>query len=240
MRAPPRGPDAPGESPALSRLQKAELRRVLGLPGCPLCRLAAEDEDRAVRALLREGLSNNKLLDQLSRAGGFCRRHAWALQRLEEETWRDGLTNACFAQPLLEEALTSLDQLTRPRRARRKPALPAAADGCPACRSLDSLQAGRALQMAHGVADEEIVASLASRPRGLCLPHFRLVWHETMPDAARSALLAIQRAQLARLVEHLDGYVHTHHMHVADEPSPEERSSWRDAVAALAGEADAP
>ncbi len=229
--------DAPRPAPVLHRLQKTEVLRVLGLPGCPLCRLAAEDEARVLRALLREGLSTTKVLDQLSRAGGFCRRHAWGLQRLEEETWNDGLTNACFARPLLTEALASLDRTAGSRRARAADRR-APAEGCPACDSLEALQASRALQLARGLADEEVAAALAARPRGLCLPHYRLVWREEMPDPVRARLREIQRAHLARLLEHLDGYVRTHHMHVSDEPSAEEIESWRDAVAVLSGEDD--
>jgi hypothetical protein len=220
----------------LDRLQKVELLRVLALPGCPLCRLAHEDEDRALRALLREGSSNARLLGRLARAGGFCRSHAWALQHLEEETWRDGLINASLARPLLQEALDSLETSSTKRRTASRPEHATGGAPCPICATLASLQTSRALQLAGGLADEELAHRFAAREQGLCLPHFRLVWGEEMADAVRASLREVQRRQMRRLVEHLDGYLRTHHMHVTDEPSPEERESWRAAVAALSGE----
>ena len=215
----------------------AELRRVLAASGCPLCRFEREDDTRYLKSLLHEGLASAGMLERLSRAEGFCREHAWALQSMEERIWHDGLTNASFERVLLAEALASLEELPASRRglSRMRQAKPIAQ--CPACASRARMRQIRAARLADALLDESTTHLFMARQQGLCMPHFRLVWVEEMPDGARGLLRNLQRNQLRRLLGHVDGYIRKHHWDVAEAQLPEEEASWRDAVALLAGDA---
>lgn len=220
---------------SVSLVFKAELKRVLAAPGCPLCTLSRDDDERYLRSLLREGLSNAGVLERLSLAGGFCGDHAWALQRMEQSVWHDGLTNACFERPLLADALSSLDELPTKRRALKKGSSRTAE--CPACAGRTRMKQIRAAGLAEALLDQGIARLFAERKQGLCMPHFRLVWQEDMPIQARESLRESQRGRLSELLDRLDRYLRKHHWNVTEPQLPEEESSWKDAVSMLSGDA---
>jgi hypothetical protein len=213
----------------------AELKRVLASPGCPLCTFSREDDESYLGSLLQEGLSNVGLLDRLSLAGGFCAEHAWALQRMEQRDWHGGLTNACFERPLLAEALLWLDQLPTSPRAIKKTSFEVAE--CPACASRARMDRNRAAGLAEALGEERFADLYAKRRQALCMPHFRLVWRQHMAALVRESLRDAQRSRLQDLVERLDRYLWKHKMNVSEPKSPEEVSSWTEAVAMLSGDA---
>lgn len=218
-------------------LFKAEMRRVLLDEECPLCVLRGEDEVRNLYGLLHEGLSNAPYLERLSRAGGFCRDHAWALQRLEERDWHDGLTNASFERPLLAEAIEQIERLPMTAKAVRRARQDRTLAPCPACQARAQMEQIRAATFAEAMQDPELAGLSAQRKLGLCMPHFRLVWNQKMPDETRRFLAETQRRQLRGLLVELDQYLRKHHWHVKEIPLPEEAESWRRAVAMLSGQA---
>ena len=220
---------------SVSPLFAADLGRVLASPGCPLCTLSRADDERYLGSLLQEGLSNVGLLDRLSLAGGFCAEHAWALQRMEQREWHGGLTNACFERPLLADALSSLDQLPTTRRALKRASGPVAE--CPACAARARTERSRAAGLAEALAEGRFAHLYAERPEGLCMPHFCRVWREQMPAQVRESLRETQRRRLQELLERLDRYLWKHKMNVTEAKSPQEVSSWTEAVAMLSGDA---
>ena len=217
-----------------SRLFVAGLKRALAAPGCPLCTFGRDDDDHYLHSLLREGFSSADLLGRLARSQGLCREHAWALQRLEQSEWHDGLTHAGFEQPLLADARAWLDRLPVEGRARRR--APKTTGQCPACFARDRTSQGRISAFAEALADEQVTRLYARRAQGLCMPHFRLLWQEEMPGRVRESLREHQRACLQELLERLARYEDKHDYRVTEPPSPEEEASWTDAVAALSGD----
>ncbi|MGO8685166.1 MAG: DUF6062 family protein [Thermoleophilia bacterium] len=220
---------------SLSPLFSADLHRVLAAPDCPFCQLTALDDERYLRSVLREGLRTQELLQRLSAARGFCPEHAWALQRLERETWHDGLSNAFFAHALLEEALQAVEALppTRPTSTHHQREVATAE--CPACAARARMQEITAAGFCAALADESFARLFAAREQGLCLPHFRLLWREALPAAVRQLLRDVQRRQLQTLLTNLGGYVNKHRSNVTEEMRPDEAASWRRAVEMLAG-----
>ena len=215
----------------------AGLRSKLVSPGCPLCRLARDDDDRCLRTLLREGLSTAGMLDRLVRSGGFCREHAWALQRMEEQGWHDGLTNACYQRVVVAEALASLDAPPSRwwwARSRAKRAMRAA--GCPACAQATRSAEISVSLVAKALADGPTLELFAQRRSSFCLPHYRALSAEELPETTRGLLRELQRDQLQRLVNALDGYIRKHHWNVDGAWFPSEEASWKDAAAILSGE----
>jgi len=99
------------------------------------------------------------------------------------------------------------------------------------------MQQIKAAGMAEALADEALAHLFAARERGLCLPHFRLVWAEEMPDQVRQSLREVQHVQLRDLLDRLDRYLWKHHWNVTEPQLPEEEASWTDAVAMLSGDA---
>ena len=221
----------------MSLLFRAEMQRALLGQACPLCTLRSEDEVRYLHSLLREGLSNSSLLDRLSRAGGFCPEHAWALQRREERDWHDGLTNASFERPLLADAIEQLDQLPMSQRAVRRARSTQTEGPCPACQGRLSMERIRSANFAEALQDPELAQIYGQRKLGLCMPHVRMVWFEDMPDETRRFLSETQKRQLRGLLGELDQYLRKHHWHVKEKPLPDEADSWTRAVAVLAGRA---
>lgn len=221
----------------MSLLFRSEMRRVLLGEACPLCTLRSEDEVRYLYSLLHEGLSNASFLDRLAQSGGFCPEHAWALQRLEERDWHDGLTNASFERPLLADAIEQLDQLPMSRRAVRRARRSFGEGPCPACQGRLGMEKIRSAHFAEALQDPELAELYAQRKLGLCMPHYRMVWFEEMPDETRRFLSETQKRQLQTLLGELDQYLHKHHWHVKEKPLPDEAESWRRAVAMLSGQA---
>ena len=221
----------------MSILFRSEMRRALLDEECPLCMLRGEDEVRGLSSLLHEGLSNAPYLERLSQAGGFCSEHAWALQRLEERDWHDGLTNASFERPLLADAIEQVGRLPMTTRAVRRARRKSTATPCPACEGRARMEEIRASNLAEALQDQEFAELYAQRKLGVCMPHFRMVWVEEMPDEVRRFLAETQRRQLQRLLGELDQYLRKHHCHVKETPLPDEAESWRRAVAMLSGQA---
>lgn len=221
----------------MSILFKSEMRRALLDEECPLCMLRGEDEIRSLYSLLHEGLSNASYLERLSRAGGFCPEHAWALQRLEERDWHDGLTNASFERPLLADAIEQVERLPMTARAVRRARRDLKVAPCPACEGRARMEEIRASNLAEALQDQELAELYVQRKLGLCMPHFRMVWFEEMPEEIRRLLADTQRRQLQGLLRELDQYLRKHHWHVKETPLPDEAESWRRAVAMLSGQA---
>jgi len=217
-----------------------ELKSKLVLPGCPLCRLAREDDDRYLRSLLREGLSSAGMLDRLALSGGFCGEHAWGLQRMEEQKWHDGLTNASYQRAVVAEMLASLDDTPPSRRARSRTRRAGSTAVCPACVQRVRAAQIRVSKVAEALADGPTLELFTQRREGFCLPHYRDLSGEELPEPTRRLLQELQRQQLRRLLDDLDGYIRKHHWDVHEPRLPDEETSWKDAVAMLSGQPCSP
>ena len=172
---------------ALTRFLKQGLKRGV----CPLCRVAYKMDGEYMWAFFDDYSSDDKTLDRLREARGFCAEHAERLRRLEVEGLHSnlGISNV-YLDTLqgLEEALQALDPAEEfgepgivpgvrlPRRGgREERPLPARGD-----------RGQRLLAPAlHGV-------------ERICFPHFELVWDRADPDE-RTMLLELQRRVVGRL-----------------------------------------
>lgn len=100
------------ESP--STLTEVELKRAFRQPGCPLCRLRREREERYLFHLLYENVNDPSSREHLARGMGLCTRHAWELQAMEQHHWHDGMVNGILYEDLAGRVLDTLtDHLTR-------------------------------------------------------------------------------------------------------------------------------
>ncbi len=77
----------------------------LSEPGCLVCRLVRKAEERAVLDVLREGLNDPRLREEVGESLGFCPYHAWMLVRVVE---KHGIVDALGASILYEDMLSRL------------------------------------------------------------------------------------------------------------------------------------
>jgi len=77
------------------------LEDALRRAGCPICRLRQRTERRYLYNLLYESITDGPIRERLAHALGFCPEHAWLLQAVEQEEWRDGLGTGILYEDLL-------------------------------------------------------------------------------------------------------------------------------------------
>jgi hypothetical protein len=195
-----------------------DLRDALAEPGCPLCRRVARAVDRYLRALLYESVNDPEVREGLRASQGFCRQHAWQVQRRASPLsiailWRDLLSQELAPEPSAN------------RRARL----------CPACAVAAEAERGHLAALAEhleaGSLRDEFAASA-----GLCLPHLRAALRAAKAGA-REFLLAAESEKIAALREQLSEIIRKHDYRFRGEPWGREKDAWIRATAKLAGEA---
>jgi hypothetical protein len=208
---------------ALTRFLKQGLRRGV----CPLCRVAYKMDGEYMWAFFDDYSSDDKTLDRLREARGFCAEHAERLRRLEVDGLHSnlGISNV-YLDTLqgLEETLDSLDlaeDLGEP-------------EPCPACAYRDEEVEKNARYLL-----EEIDANRSSRnllvdSNGLCFPHFAMVWDRAEPGQ-RELLLALQRRVVAETAGQLSENIRKQGHEFDGEPEEDEAESWRRAIYLTAG-----
>lgn len=183
-----------------------ELKAMLALSGCPMCRAAAQSGRRFLDALLFESVTDPDIRAKLAASLGFCNRHHRQLLTFPGER----LGVAIIEQALLKEALRRLAAGQGPgRRSGWRSRLgagaaePAALEPCPAC-SQESDAAGRVLsvllQHLEGDLDRPLQAA-----GGLCWPHLRLALARR--PAAHDALVAIHEAAWGQVIAELGEFI---------------------------------
>ena len=81
-----------------------DLHDALEQADCPVCRLTAVAAERYLKSLLWEHVNDPGVRDQVRRAQGFCREHAWALAR--PGAW---LGVAILMRDVLQSVLSTMD-----------------------------------------------------------------------------------------------------------------------------------
>jgi hypothetical protein len=77
-------------------------------PGCPICRLRQETEERYLYNLLYENVTDGTTRLFLVRGLGLCPHHTWLLQAIEQQNWNDGMGVGMLYEDLTERVLNNL------------------------------------------------------------------------------------------------------------------------------------
>lgn len=198
------------------------LRRALGHPGCPVCRLVRESEERWIWTLLYEYTGDPRTHATFSRTLGLCSYHAWLMRRVVEG--RRLMTPSGVAR-LYETVVRELkSQLAFPRRKR---------DGCPLCSYAVQTGERQAYFLARLLEGEEWRTAF-SRSQGLCWPHLRAL----LPHAAREVRGWVIRdftRRLESLERDLAELQRKQRYDVCEGLTPGEAGSWREALWRLGG-----
>jgi len=244
MSAEPHTPEAP----VIDSLTRAELLTAFEHQGCPLCWMLRRASRRYLYHVLHEYVLDGGLRVKLHRALGFCRQHAWELQALEAEEWRDGMGTATLYEDLARStarAIRDAAAAVRPRRrwpwTRRQAPAPSplqAAGECPACASTRASDAyATSVLMQALAADEEFKQRFAAS-FGLCLPHFTRALNASADESARRVLAEVQAEKLQRLADELGDYIRKHTVGHHDEPKGREQTSWIRVIEQFVGRPD--
>ena len=208
---------------ALTRFLKQGLKRGV----CPLCRVAYKMDGEYMWAFFDDYSSDDKTLDRLREARGFCAEHAERLRRLEVEGLHSnlGISNV-YLDTLqgLEEALQALD----PAEEFGEPG------SCPACAYRDEEVEKNARYLLEEIEANGSSRQLFMESNGLCFPHFELVWDRADPDE-RTMLLELQRRVVSETGHQLQENIRKQGHEYDGEPEDDEAESWRRAIYLTAG-----
>lgn len=220
-----------------------EILEALQADGCAVCRLARRASDSYLRALIYEGVTDVKLREALREARGVCYRHAWRLAGTRGAVlgtaivYRDVVNTLVKA---LEAPSAAAARLRLPGRGQPTLARDLAPTvACPACVLEDDAQ-HRAAKILLKHLDDAAISQAYLAAGGLCLPHFQVALSHAGPGATKT--LADWQAQAWRKLRgELDELIRKHDYRFRHEPVTEaEAIAWQRAVAAVAGEGDAP
>ncbi len=212
-----------------------ELLDALAAGGCPLCRLGRRAAGRYIDTLNYEGVNDPGLRRALRDAQGLCQRHAWEWTRLRGSP----LGVAIVYRNLVKDLAEVVEERAAGRGGRRSVAARLAPAGrCPACLAEDEAVQRYGRTLLAWLDRQELAAAYASAG-GLCLSHLRKLL--TLADDAQArTVLAWQERIYRELIGQLDEFIRKHDHRFRDEPFGAEKDAWLRAVAALAGENDAP
>jgi len=227
-----------------------DLRDAFFEPGCAACRLRDDAADRFVSSLLWESVNDPAKRDEIRRAHGFCREHAWSLVRIGAS-----LGVAIIARDVLQDLMRDMERgafqtqaqlsLRRVREALIS-RVPSAATGalvsrltpqsaCPACQWVGQMEDVILDTLTQNLLGADGLLEAFERSDGLCLPHLRQALARVRDEATCEALLAGQRAIWQRLVDQLSESIRKSDYRFKDEVWGDESGSWIRAIAALVG-----
>lgn len=226
----------------------ADLKGAMAESGCAVCTLTTRSAMRYVDSLLWQMVNEVDVRDELNAARGYCRIHAWMLNR------RGGaLGVAILMRDVVKTVLRATDHVSGSRPQSAWSSLwrgSSGADGdlktmagtlepqapCPICVQVEKLEERLMLTLLDYLADDPALAAAYRASDGICLPHFRrmLVLSKARHDS--TLLLEVQRAVWTRLHEDLSEFIRKiDHRFRGETITPEEADSWRVALAEISG-----
>jgi hypothetical protein len=234
------------------------LKIAFRLPGCPVCRLARDAEDRYLRFLLWENVNDLETRIRISQAMGFCHRHAWQTYHVEAADWGSTLGNSIIYEDLVGQVVGRLKasraavQVPESKGSRLRgwaslkvwlghtvayrpetPLMPS--KSCRACESGKLSAESAAVNLARMLADPEHQA-LYAESDGVCLPHLRLALQLDDSPMGSGYLIAATAARLELLQRDLHEYGRKQAWQYRDETiARAEETATERAVAFLAG-----
>jgi hypothetical protein len=235
-------------------LERAELLDATDQEGCVLCGVVQRATRRYLWHVLHEYALDGGLHLRLRRSLGFCRRHAWALQRLEAEAWQDDLGTATLYEGLTRavthalRVLTSEPETVPPRRRwiraletkSASAAILRPSGECPACVNAREKEMYMTKVLLQSIEDDESLRLRYRASVGLCLPHLVAAVGVCQDEATRRFLIEVQAEKLERLGEELEDYGRKHAVDHQDEPKGQEQTSWVRVIEQFVGKPESP
>lgn len=201
------------------------LRRALAEPGCPICRLVREGEERWLWTLLYEFTGDPQIHRELASSLGLCGPHAHLMLKVVEG---NRLLTPSGVARLYETVVRELiARLRSPHNLAQKDR------GCPVCVYSRETAEREGYFLARLLASPEWRQAFAGSD-GLCFPHFKLTLAHA-DRALRSWLVQDMRRRLEGLLARLADLQRKQRYDIPEPVSPEEAASWREALWRLGG-----
>jgi hypothetical protein len=214
-------------------------------PGCVLCRLLHDDLEKYLSSLLYEFSMELETHAAFRGRRGLCNTHSWMLLQRRE----GAISLAVLYESAVDEVLKLLD--TPNSAGGRLGRLFGAGSGalaeklapeqpCVCCLHLTESEKRYIDIVNDGFAHAPFTAAY-QEGEGFCLPHLRLVLQAVNTPAHADIVLKHQRAMLTTLKQQLDLYRLRYGLRAVtetgsiEETMGEEATSWRRAIALLAG-----
>lgn len=198
------------------------LRQGLAAGMCPLCRVAHKADREYIWQFYDQRSNDGAVIDEVSRAYGFCGQHIEMLRRVDIEDMKSTLAISIMFAGTFAGIVRELDHLT--------PEEDLSAEVCPACASRDAYLGKNAVYLLDMLATSPGHREDFTRSAGLCFPHFALTWELAPFQADREVLLDVQREAAASLLHQLNEHVRKHDHKYAHEPKGPEADSWQRAI----------
>ncbi len=229
-------------------LATSKLRKALGSPGCPICRIGDEDGRHYLATVLHEYVNDWSTRTRLTDSWGFCRRHAWSFLSLEWGRFHDGMSTANLTQWQVSRVLEVLREVSAPPPRRRRLGRPRPdpflsslgsrfqpGRQCPACESQQQGEHYALRVLLEHLGEDGEISRLYRASSGVCFGHLRVALEEPDLDAGLRTLVALQRARLEGLYVELEEYLRKHDYRFAGEPYASELDAFIRATEFLAG-----
>jgi hypothetical protein len=203
------------------------LRQGLSAGMCPLCRVAHKADREYIWQFYDERSNDDAVIEQVSRAFGFCAEHVEMLRRIDIESMKSTLALGTMFAQTFSGIVDELDQAD--------PTSPIEPQPCPACAARNAYLEKNALLLFDLLATSPgHLESFRDSP-GLCFPHFKLAWDLAPSRADRDLLLGVQRSAARSLLDELREHVRKQDHKFAHEPKGAEQDSWLRAIFLTAG-----
>jgi hypothetical protein len=203
------------------------LRQGLSAGMCPLCRVAHKADRESTWQFYDERSNDGAVIDEVSRAFGFCAEHIEMLRRIDIENMKSTLAISTMFAETFAGIAEQLAALT--------PDAELQSDRCPACAARDTYLQKNAVYLLDMLASSPGHRQSFQASAGLCFPHFKLTWELARSHGDRQLLLEVQRQAATSLLGDLREHVRKHDHKFAAEPKGAESDSWQRAIYLTAG-----
>ncbi len=220
--------------------------------GCPFCRLLAREATRYIDSVLWGMVNDPAFRDELNLARGYCREHAWFLDREGA-----ALGAAILMQDVLQTLLDQMDK--RNFRQSKGSSLQKIMDtfsvspsggaiskltanlapqtACPICVKLKTTEQHYTSTLIKNFSGPNAFAEVFESSDGLCLLHFRSVLTQARRGPNLRAFIEAQKTVWQRLNIDLNEFIRKNDYRFRDEPFGKEGDSWLRALEAISGAA---
>lgn len=230
-----------GGSPRPLLFTRTALRKAFALGGCVICRAVRASEWKGIHTFLYEGMMSPMVRGDFLNAGGFCLRHFWMAQEIEEETWpTGGIGLAILCEDLMRLVDAGLENVAAAEPNSRNTwfhhrEMRAFVPGhdCMFCKDNADKEKFLAEVLEELVDEQEFARPLAEH--GLCARHGQLALEIWKDQAKREELFNRLRVQAAELAADLREFIRKHDYQYRSEPPGREQDSVFRAIRLLVG-----
>ncbi|BEP16723.1 hypothetical protein PYJP_00750 [Pyrofollis japonicus] len=205
----------------------AYLREALRKPGCPICRLIRDAEERLVKSILYEYVNDPGVRREIRSSLGFCTHHAWLLLRMAlSPEIADSLGAAIIYEDVVSTYMESLE----------KGRIPEEENECPVCRTARETEEIYVEEFSKCYqVSEKFREEYATLPAILCRRHLRMVLSRLPQKELRNQLLRAQLEKLKDIRERLERLIEKHDYRSQEPITRREQQALREAIEALRG-----